>query len=97
MEDTRAADANALGIAQPEIPPEEIRCEIWAEHHPALELFLACRTQWRIIAGMGGAHYQGLDYLAVESVMRMRGVEDMAGMLEQLQQLEAGALELLNA
>lgn len=96
MEDTRAADAKAFGIAVPEAPPEEARCEVWAEHWPALETFLACRTQWRVIAGMGGAVHQGLDYPALESVMRMQGIEDTAERLAQVQLLEAGALEALN-
>ncbi|RTR02055.1 hypothetical protein EKG36_13090 [Halomonas nitroreducens] len=69
---------------------------MWEEHWPALRVFLACRTQWRVIAGMGGAVHQGLDYPALESVMRMQGVEDAAAMLEQVQQLEGGALEVIN-
>lgn len=69
---------------------------MWEEHWEALQVFFACRTQWRIIAGMAGAQHQGLDYPAVESVMRMRGVTDTAQMLEQLQYIEAGALEALN-
>ena len=37
------------------------------ENHKAWELFCACSTQWRV--GMAGP--TGLDYPAVESVMRM--------------------------
>ena len=69
---------------------------MWEEHWEALQVFFACRTQWRIIAGTAGAQHQGLDYPAVESVMRMRGVTDTAQMLERLQYIEAGALEALN-
>lgn len=70
---------------------------MWAEHWQALSVFLACRTQWRVIAGMGGVQYQGLDYGALESIMRMKGVDDTAAVLDQVQHIEAGALEGLNA
>lgn len=70
---------------------------MWAEHTEALDVFLACRTQWRIIAGMSGAHHQGLDYPAMESVMRMKGVDDPSDTLAKIQHIEAGALEALNS
>lgn len=96
MEDQTADDAQRLGIAPP-TPQAPREYAVWEEHWQALQVFLACRTQWRIIAGMAGAQHQGLDYPAVESVMRMRGVEDTAQVLGQLQQIEAGALEVLNS
>nr|WP_183388643.1 DUF1799 domain-containing protein [Halomonas organivorans] len=99
VEDTRAADAEAFGIAPPDDPPEETLCEVWAEHWPALELFTALRTQWQVIAGMGGVVYRGLDYQALYGHPRYARLDyDAQGeMLEQIQQLEAGALEGLNA
>lgn len=72
------------------------KIEVWAEHWPALEVFIACRTQWRVAAGAGGLVYLGLDYPALESVMRMRGIEDPAETLGHIQQMEAGALEVIN-
>lgn len=59
-------------------------------------MFSACQTQWRIVSGLGGAAYQGLDYPAVESVMRMQGVDAQGERLAQIRVLEAGALEVLN-
>lgn len=96
MEDTRASDAKALGIDPPKEEAPQV-CEVWEEHWPALDVFLACRTQWRIIAGMGGTQHQGLDYAALEVVMRMKRAEDPSEMLEQIQHLEAGALEAINS
>lgn len=60
-------------------------------------MFLACRTQWRVIAGMGGVQYQGLDYAALESIMRMKGVDDPGAVLDQVQHIETGALEAFNS
>ncbi|MES1927543.1 hypothetical protein T31B1_19587 [Salinisphaera sp. T31B1] len=59
-------------------------------------MFAACGTQWRVIAGPGAVIHQGLEYTAVESVMRMRGVEDQAQCLDHIQHIERGALDELN-
>lgn len=70
--------------------------ELWPEHREAYEIFGACATQWRVIAGMGNAIHQGIDYTALESVMRMRGVEDQSTRFEQIRHIEAGALSVMN-
>ncbi|WP_203234781.1 DUF1799 domain-containing protein [Modicisalibacter coralii] len=74
-------------------------CAVWPEHWPALELFFGVQTQWRIVAGMGGAQYQGLDYSAVYAHPRLArlGYDEQDERLEQLRHIEAGALEGLNA
>nr|WP_299312955.1 DUF1799 domain-containing protein [uncultured Halomonas sp.] len=86
-------------MAPPEDPQEPEPFAVWSEHWPALELFLGLRTQWRIVAGMAGARYQGLDYSAVYGHPRYARLEpgEQAERLEQLQQIEIGALEGLNA
>ncbi|WIX35064.1 DUF1799 domain-containing protein [Salinicola sp. JS01] len=70
--------------------------QLWPEHREAYEIFGACATQWRVIAGVGNAIHQGIDYTALESVMRMRGVEDTAARFEQIRHIEAGALGVIN-
>ena len=70
--------------------------ELWPAHREAFELFAACATQWRVIAGMAGVHHQGIDYPALESVMRMKGVDDQPTRFEQIQHIEAGALGVIN-
>lgn len=52
-------------------------------------MFLACSTQWRI-APMGGI--TGLDYAAVESVMRMMRIKGRAEVFEGLRVMENAAL-----
>ncbi|MGP7732930.1 DUF1799 domain-containing protein [Oceanimonas smirnovii] len=85
-----------MGISLPteQVEPETIG--IWPEHTEAWELFLACSRQWRIVAGMAGAFYQGLDAAALAATMEMMGVADRRTCLHQVQQIETGALELLN-
>jgi len=69
---------------------------VWAEHEAALEIFLACSRQWRVIVGMGGAAYQGLDLASVAAAMEIHAIDDRRECLYQVQQIEAGALEMLN-
>ena len=66
--------------------------EVWEENWPAVEMFLRVQTQWR--TSMSGVI--GLDYLAVEWMLRLYGVEDQRSMLEDLQVMEGAALTLIN-
>lgn len=85
------------------MPPElqkdrEDDYELWPEHWDAWQVFLSCATQWRILVGMGGVRYQGLDYGGVESVMRFQGIKgkDRREIFSQLQVLEEEALKVIN-
>lgn len=90
------SDLAVMGITLParQVEPETIG--IWPEHVEAWELFLACARQWRIVAGMAGAFYQGLDAAALAATMEMMGVADKRTRLRQVGQIESGALEVLN-
>ncbi len=71
---------------------------MWEEHWPALELFLAMRTQWRVVAGMSGAQHQGIDYTALYGHPKFArlGFDEQDALLAQVQHIEAGALDALN-
>lgn len=73
--------------------------ELWPEHQQAWEVFLDCGRQWRVIAGMGGVYFQGLDAMAVESSFRIQGVprRDWRLVRSQIQVLEDEAAEILNS
>jgi hypothetical protein len=91
-----ADDCNFFGIDQPAINEPE-HMEVLPENWKTLQIFLQCQTQWRIIAGMAGAFYQGLDYPSVESVLRMTvKPKNHAKTFRGLQLIEAGALETIN-
>lgn len=90
-------DAAAWGL---DLDPRMIRAqhyEIWADHEEALDVFLACARQWRVVAGMGGAWFQGIDASALHATMQMMGVENSRDVLLNVQCIEDGALEALNS
>ena len=55
-------------------------------------MFLRCQTQWRV--GISGII--GLDYTSVLEMIKLYLVEDTVAMLENLQIMEAAALQVLN-
>ena len=55
-------------------------------------MFLRCQTQWRV--GMSGII--GLDYTSVVEMIKLYLVEDTVAMLENLQIMEAAALQAIN-
>ena len=65
---------------------------------PALELFLALQGQWRVVAGFGGVFYQGLDYPAVESLLRLKisSKKKRHRLFDQIRLIEHGALKTMN-
>ena len=84
-------DFAGWGIAAPaEIEPDDF--ELWDEHIAPVDVFLRCQTQWRCT--MSGV--LGLDYVAVRWIFKLYAVEDQAGVLEDLQILEAEAVRILN-
>ena len=58
------------------------------ENWESVQMFMRCQTQWR--TGMAGPI--GLDYGAVEWLLRLYGVEDHRTVLEDLQTMEAAVL-----
>ena len=65
---------------------------MFEENWAVVEMFLRLQTQWR--TSMSGV--LGLDYVAVEWMLRLYGVEDQRSMLENLQVMEGAALTLIN-
>ena len=55
-------------------------------------MFLRCQTQWRV--GISGII--GLDYTSVIEMIKLYLVEDTVAMLENLQIMEAGVLQVIN-
>ena len=77
--------------------PEEDTLEVLECNLPALEVYQLCR--WNIVAGMGGAHYDGISAQEIRSAliikrMSHRHWEDV---LWRVQYLAKVAQPLLNA
>ncbi|HSI41761.1 MAG TPA: DUF1799 domain-containing protein [Xanthobacteraceae bacterium] len=88
----------ALGVDLSTLPPEdteEEHFEVWPPNWDALRLFLACSTQWRAAGTFARVIWLGLDYGAVEIVMRQLSLAGVAW--NDLQAMEAAALGPLNS
>lgn len=68
---------------------------VFEENWPALEIFLDMQTQWRVIATMGGAVYQGLDYSALISVVGLKCGDNAKQIFDDVRAIEKGALSNL--
>lgn len=92
-----ADDAAWLGIEAP-VSSEPDCFEVLPDCWPALDLFLALQGQWRVVAGFGGVFYQGLDYPAVESLLRLKvsGKKKRAQRFDEIRLIEQGALKTIN-
>lgn len=66
---------------------------------PALRLFAALRSQWRVAASAAGLLYLGLDYGAVRHTMWLMGLRlaDRGTLFEQLRVMEREGRTVLNA
>ncbi len=60
-------------------------------------IFLKMSTQWRILAGFSGAFYLGLDYTALDFLLKIEGAKDKAQVFADIQIMERAALNVLNA
>lgn len=71
----------------------EQEVSIWPDNWQAFEVFAAMQTQWR--SGMNGA--TGLDYAALEPVMRLQGVQkrERAEVFEAVRLMEGEALAVM--
>jgi hypothetical protein len=67
--------------------------EVWPDNLQAVNVFIAMATQWRV----GPAGAVGLDYAALEPVMRMTGVPpgDVADVFGGVRIMEDAALEAM--
>ena len=91
MQDKTQDDAAAFGVALPEEPQSQ-DFEVWQENWEVVVVFMRCQTQWRTT--MSGL--LGLDYTAVAWVLKLYEIEDQRSMLEDLQVMEAAAMQVLN-
>ena len=62
-------------------------------------MFDALGTQWRIVAGLGGAYYEGIDYSVLPIVEERMGVKRKARarIFNDLRVMESEAKAILNS
>nr|WP_245258663.1 DUF1799 domain-containing protein [Methylopila sp. M107] len=79
--------------AKPETSADDF--DVWAPNWAAVTAFLALDTQWRVVARWGGGFvYLGLDYPAVDVVLRRRKADEAT--FDDLRLMEGAAIEVLN-
>jgi len=62
----------------------------------AFQVFEMCQTQWRIVTGMSGAFYQGLEYPSVIAVINSLDIKKPNKVFNHVRLIEAGALSEIN-
>jgi hypothetical protein len=77
-----------------EITPDEF--EIWPENDVSLGVFLRCSTQWRYRTEGECSRLTGLDYPAVETVMRLCEVEKTGEVFNDIRAMELAILAKVN-
>ena len=97
-------EAEALGLPPAFIAKQKAKAasnefELWQEHIQVYELFTQLFTQWNKTASMGGVWFDGLNYQAIESVLRLNLIPEPKHpqLFNELRLIERGALEILNA
>lgn len=96
--DQTRADFLKLGVKASALPeaqaPKPFR--VLRENWEPLLFFFGLHTQWRSHLGAKGLLYLGLDYTAVESLMRIEAVKNRKALMADLKIMEATALIILN-
>lgn len=81
-----------MPVAQDTIPAVAEAFEVMAQNVDCFRIWLACETQWRAIAGMGPIIWLGLDYSAVDVVLRRSSAERQDEIFADLRLMEDVAL-----
>lgn len=74
--------------------PVTATLEIMAQNATSFRVWMACQTQWRVAAGMGGMAWLGLDYTAVDVILRRTKVANDDEVFADLMEMEAEALDV---
>ncbi len=78
--------------APPPAAAEDV--EVMPDTWPAVTAFLACTTCWRWLGTPAGPIRLGLDYPAVDIVLRRRRLSDPDGVFGDIQIMEQAALQI---
>lgn len=70
--------------------------EIWPENDVSLGVFLRCTTQFRYRRHGEYEQISGIDYAALESILRIHRIKDRAEVFEDVRAMELAILEALN-
>lgn len=74
--------------------PAKEAFEVMPDNWTSVIAFLACETQWRLLAGARALVWLGLDYAAVDTVLRHLAPDDPASVFADIQVMEGAALDV---
>ena len=71
---------------------------VQADCWDSVQAFVCLGSQWRVAVGMSGMSWLGIDFVAVESYLRMRGVAraKWSQILDELLVMQQAASEIMN-
>tara|TARA_R110002020_G_scaffold34066_34_gene103955 strand:- start:5497 stop:5859 length:363 start_codon:yes stop_codon:yes gene_type:complete len=100
IEDSQRAEFAELGVTLPQVQvgPQEPEgrnidaFEVWDINWSSFTAFLACENQWRVAAGFGFVMRLGLEWNAVDILLRRRGLGDRE--FEDMLVMERAALDI---
>jgi hypothetical protein len=99
-EDEMAADAAFWGIDPAllgDVAEETDDDGVWPENLPAIAAFIACATQWRVVAlADGTTRATGLDYAGCRAALDALDVNVSPDLWSDVQMIEGGAIAALN-
>lgn len=96
MDDDLAAQFARMGVAvEVEARPDAAGFEVMAANADAIAAWVACETQWRVATGPAGIQWLGLDYPAVDVVLRRGRFDGPDAVFADLQVMEGAALDVL--
>lgn len=86
-----------VSVEAQEGPRRAAAFEVLRANAEAIEAWLGCETQWRCVsAASGSILWLGLDYVAVDVVLRRGKWTDPDQLLADLQVMEGAALEVMH-
>ncbi len=80
-------------LPEPSFDADDDMFDVLSTNWDSFCAFLDCATQWRILGGLAGLSWLGLDYAGVDVVLRRRGYADKV--FADLQLMERAALEVI--
>lgn len=66
--------------------------EVFEDNWKTVDLFVRLQTQWNLIEGV----FIGLNYQSVRFLFKLYAVEDERSVFDELQSMEAAALQVMN-
>lgn len=91
------APPDVIAAARKQQQPSIHDFYVWPENWDSLDFFIQLNTQWNVVSGMGGERVSGLNYQAVEAMMRIKSIprNKKESLFNDLRLMENAALEVL--